>query len=553
MRDAASTGRRRIAGPSSIAHTGIKTWEEHEMSDRKELVIGDSALLYERTTRRRFLGMLGMAGTIVLLPSVFTGCSDTNSITDPTLDPALFQLNLSNDIGILNYAYVLAQLEAAFYTTALTSPGFQALSAAEKEALTDFQQHEVIHRELLKRVLGTPAIPSIAFNATTIFGLMADRATLLSTSQLLEDTGVSAYNGAGKYLTGGANLLLASKLVSVEARHSAAVRDLRDGTNGTLFAGADIVTAAGLDVKAEPSTVIASVTGLNLLVSPVSIGTMPTGAATADQPVPTPAAPATATVQAVLDFALALEIFENEFYKAVLGTSSSAAQNDAFAVVRAKAQTVAGVMPTLQEIQAQEAAHVATLLTLGATNGLNLTATSFDFTGNRSVSGGGPFAAVTTDLPTLLLVSQALEDTGLRAYKGQTGNLISDPARLEAVLRIHSVEARHAARFRRIRRTADPTNTTLRYSGTILGGGSAAAGAGAQSTTVTAVLEKIYGQGTNSTSAPSEANVIQAGVTITSLTTAPFGVDAATEAFDEPLDRGDIVSIVQPFFIPTIS
>jgi hypothetical protein len=255
----------------------------------------------------------------------------------------------------------------------------------------------------------------------------------------------------------------------------------------------------------------------------------------------------------VLNFALALEIFENEFYKAVLGTSSSSAQNDAFAVVRAKAQAVAGVMATLQQIQKQEAAHVATLLAIGATNGLNLTATSFDFTGNRSVNGGGPFAAVTTDLPTLFLVAQALEDSSLRAYKGQTGNLISDPPRLETVLRIHSVEARHAARFRRIRRMADPTNTTLRYSGTILGGGAAAAGAGAQSTAVTAVLEKIYGQGTNSTSAPSEANVIQAGVTITSLTTAPFGIGPAQEAFDEPLDRSDIVAIVQPFFIPTIS
>jgi rubrerythrin len=265
------------------------------------------------------------------------------------------------------------------------------------------------------------------------------------------------------------------------------------------------------------------------------------------------AAVPTAAIKAVLDFALALEIFENEFYKAVLGTSASAAQNDAFATVRAQAQAVPGAVATLQQIQKHEAAHVATLLAAGATNGFNLSATSFDFTGNRSAGGGGPFAAATTDLSFLLLVAQGAEDTGVRAYKGQAANLMSDPPTLEAALRIHSVEARHASRIRRMRRTADPTNTTVRFSGTIRGGGAAAAGAGTQSAAVTAALEKIYGQGTNSTSAPSEANITQAGVTITSLSAAPFGTDAATEAFDEPLDRVDVVAIVQPFFIPTIN
>src|ERR1700674_2416719 len=88
-------------------------------------------------------------------------------------------------------------------------------------------------------------------------------------------------------------------------------------------------------------------------------------------------------VQSVLDLSLALEIFESEFYKAVLGTSSSTAQNSAFATVRAMAAAIPGVVPTLQQIQKQEAAHVATLLTAGARNGLTLDASSFDFTGNR--------------------------------------------------------------------------------------------------------------------------------------------------------------------------
>ena len=261
------------------------------MSESTPLIIGSGDQLLQSTTRRRFLGLLGVAGSVVFLPSVFTACSDDSSITDPSTDPASYRLDLSSDTGILNYAYALEQLEAAFYTAALTSNGFSSLSAAEQEVLADLQKHEVIHREFFKTVLGSAAIPTIAFNTTTVGSLTANATVLLSTSQLLEDTGVSAYNGAGKYLTSAANLLAAGKIVSVEARHAAAIRDIRDargGNTGRLFAGDDVVNAQGLDVKAEPSTVLASVGSLNVLVSPVSIGTGPRGTATPDMPAPSP-------------------------------------------------------------------------------------------------------------------------------------------------------------------------------------------------------------------------------------------------------------------------
>jgi hypothetical protein len=261
-------------------------------------------------------------------------------------------------------------------------------------------------------------------------------------------------------------------------------------------------------------------------------------------------------IKNVLDFALALEIFENEFYKAVLGTSASAAQNAAFAPVRALATPVAGAVATLQQIQKHEAAHVATLLATGATNVFGLDANSFDFTGNRSATGGGPFAKATTDLPFLLEVAQGAEDTGVRAYKGQAGNLMSSSAILEAALRIHSVEARHASRIRRMRRAAANAPATVRWSGTVRGGDAAAAGAtdlGTNAAAVTAAFNRIYGAGANATNAPSEANTTHAGVNVATLSGANFGIEAAQEAFDEPLDRADVVAIVQPFFIPTIS
>lgn len=139
-------------------------------------------------------------------------------------------------------------------------------------------------------MLGTAAIPKIAFNGATVASLVANRDVLLRTSQLLEDTGVSAYNGAGKYLKAAANLLVAGKIVSVEARHAAAIRDIRDGTNGRLFAGDDVVNAAGLDVKAEPGAVGAAVNSLNVINGTIAIGTNPDPSkVTPNFPAPTPA------------------------------------------------------------------------------------------------------------------------------------------------------------------------------------------------------------------------------------------------------------------------
>ena len=262
-------------------------------------------------------------------------------------------------------------------------------------------------------------------------------------------------------------------------------------------------------------------------------------------------------IKSVLDFALALEIFEDEFYKAVLGTSTNATSNAAFAPVRALAAAVPGAVATLQQIEKHEAAHRATLLATGATNVFNLDHTSFDFTGARG-AGNGPFAKATTDLPFLLEVAQGAEDTGVRAYKGQAANLMgySNNAVLEAALRIHSVEARHAARIRRMRRLAGGAGAQVRLSGTVRGGDATAAGAtdlGPQSAAVTAAFNRIYGAGSNATTAPNESNTTHAGINVATLANASFGTDAATEAFDEPLDRADVVAIVQPFFIPTIT
>ncbi|HET7231963.1 MAG TPA: ferritin-like domain-containing protein [Longimicrobium sp.] len=269
-----------------------------------------------------------------------------------------------------------------------------------------------------------------------------------------------------------------------------------------------------------------------------------------------------AAILDVLKFAFILENLENEFYKAVLGTSALAAQNNAFAAVRALIPDAA--KQAFQQIQKHEQQHVdflkAVIPQFGGTV-TTITAADFDFTGGNG-SGTGPFIRATTELDFLLLATQAFEDTGVRAYKGQAGNLLingnnSADVALESALRIHSVEARHAAKIRRIRRQRNTGDTSLRFSGYVRGGGVAAAGAGNITNPpaeVVAALNLIYGGATSESNTQHVVFNGTAAVTIDAAQLTGLGVissgdrtAAATQAFDEPLTKDEVINIVKNF------
>ena len=158
----------------------------------------------------------------------------------------------SGDIGILNYAYALEQLEAAFYTNVVESP-YGQMTDDEKTILTDIRDHEVAHRDFLKGALGDKAIPSLEVDFSKVD--FTNRENVLKTAKTFEDLGVSAYNGAGRLLKNGDHLLAAGKIVSVEARHAATIRDLLQ-PNTAAFAGQDVVDKNGLDGAKPPAAVL---------------------------------------------------------------------------------------------------------------------------------------------------------------------------------------------------------------------------------------------------------------------------------------------------------
>lgn len=218
-----------------------KTSDEHVALNDERIV--------QPFSRRRFLGYVG--ATSALLVTAASCKKDDTPVNNTGVDLG------SGDVGILNYAYALEQLEAAFYTQVVATP-YSGISALETEYMTDIRNHEVAHREFFKAAITAAAptmiIPSLSVNFSSID--FTSRTSVLATAKAFEDLGVTAYNGAGQLISTTGNgptyLTLAGKIVSVEARHAALIADLI--SNGTF---ADTVDANALDAARTPAQVLA--------------------------------------------------------------------------------------------------------------------------------------------------------------------------------------------------------------------------------------------------------------------------------------------------------
>jgi len=224
----------------------------------------------------------------------------------------------------------------------------------------------------------------------------------------------------------------------------------------------------------------------------------------------------------VLNFALTLEYLEAEFYVTGLASGVIASTD----------------VPAFQTINTHEAQHVAflreTIISLG---GMPVAKPRFDYSAGNTASAGnnsmtGPFANVFTSYATYLAVSQTFEDTGVRAYKGQAGFLISSNEILRAALRIHSVEGRHASHVREIRRR----NGLLVPAGVLLQPWITLN----QSGIASAVVQPSYN---------GEELTTQAGVNIVGINGFDITSEDASEAFDEPLTKAQVLAIVDPFIV----
>jgi len=201
---------------------------------------------------------------------LIAGCDKDSTNSDPsTVDVG------SGDVGVLNYAYALEQLEAAFYAQVLQGSYFSGATAGEKQILQDLAYHETIHRDFLKAAItaagGTP-IKDLEPDFSAID--FSSKTSVLSAAKTFEDTGVAAYNGAGKLIQSADYLTIAGKIVSVEARHSALIRDIIQ--NGTFVDSTIVNLETGTEMSKNPPEIALAVAPYLKDGSKLNVSNLPT-------------------------------------------------------------------------------------------------------------------------------------------------------------------------------------------------------------------------------------------------------------------------------------
>lgn len=239
----------------------------------------------------------------------------------------------------------------------------------------------------------------------------------------------------------------------------------------------------------------------------------------------------TDSVLSVLQYALELEYFEFNYYH----TANNTGSNSTGTLVPAADR------PGFQLVEDQERMHVnflrTTIDTMGAIpftpsgytgdpiTGNPYSPSSYDFT------AGGKFN-VFSDYGSFLDVAIAFEDTGIRAYQGQLPNLLANTnGIMTQVLQINAVEGRHAAFARTVRRFYNSPSYNYGMKPWIT----------TNFPPAVALQPNYLG----------EDNTLQKGIDITTLQGYSGNISAAnaSEAFDEPLDKETVTSLIAPFLL----
>ena len=180
-------------------------------------------LLSEIGDERRRLSRRGMlTGSVKLAGGVAVALSLASVPGAFSIRSIVAAQEMTSDLDVLNYALTLEHLEHAFYRDGigLFDFGTDGFGQAINTNMAAIRDHEAGHVATLTEVItslgGTPVAEQV-YNFTDAYASIDG---FLATAAALENTGVSAYDGAAQFLTNPDLLTAAGSIVAVEARHA---------------------------------------------------------------------------------------------------------------------------------------------------------------------------------------------------------------------------------------------------------------------------------------------------------------------------------------------
>lgn len=206
----------------------------------------DPASLGDPASRRRFLRLVGGAGSAAAFSTILAACGgEEQQESGDSGDP----VQPTTDLEIANYALYLEYLEEDFYRQVVDSGRLRS----EHQALArGIRQNEAEHVDALEAVVqqlaGTPVPrPEPRFDAV----IAAGEQRILETAATVENLGAAAYLGQVTNLENTAVVETVLTIHSVEARHAAALNEVA----GNGFRGGGPLTGSIPDgALAEPMT-----------------------------------------------------------------------------------------------------------------------------------------------------------------------------------------------------------------------------------------------------------------------------------------------------------
>jgi rubrerythrin len=194
---------------------GTRSTEHHEN------LLAEVMRERRRLNRRGLLTGVGkVAGGGALLLAL--GSASRRSAGAQDASPETGAAPFASDVEVLNYALTLEHLEFAYYRdgVGLFDFGTDGFNQSINANLAAIRDHEGAHVSTLTDVITSLGGAPVAEAVYDFGDAYTNIDAFLATAAALENTGVSAYDGAAQFISDPGLLTAAGSIVAIEARHA---------------------------------------------------------------------------------------------------------------------------------------------------------------------------------------------------------------------------------------------------------------------------------------------------------------------------------------------